>query len=197
MNNSELDRILKAAKAPERPEEFWAQFPRRITSRLHWNSAAPEARSRHWFPRLAWALTAAAACLLIGFMLGHQRGQKDTLAESGLLQNEKVIKEMLAMFPNRVRAVVQDEHGLNLVLSDNADVPVSTPLWVKVCDGQHCSAVVTFSGQRIQVAHQDVTVLSDPEGKIILEGDHFLWSNGQTMLAQGKLKIEAKALGSI
>lgn len=102
------------------------------------------------------------------------------------------------MFPNRVRAVVQDDHGLHLVLSDKDDVPASTPLWVKVCNGKHCSAVVTFSGQQIEVDHQDVTVLADPEGKIILAGDSFLWSNGQPMLAgNGKLKIEAKALGPL
>lgn len=198
MNDSELDRILKAAKAPERTEEFWAQFPRRVTSRLHWKPAARENEPRHWLARFAWSLTALAACLLIGFIVGHSRGQKDALAENGLLQNEKVIKEMLAMFPNRVRAVVQDDHGLHLVLSDRDDVPVSTPLWVKVCDGKHCSAIVTFSGQQIQVAHQEVTVLADPAGKIILEGDSFLWSNGEPMLAgNDKLKIEVKALAPL
>src|SRR5579862_2993473 len=213
MNDSELNKILKAAKTPERTEDFWAQFPRRVTSLLPLLAKRGEGRgeepkgtwgsfpfflTRHWFPRLAWGLTALAACLVIGFMAGHWRGNKDALAENGLLQNEKVIKEMLAMFPNRVRAVVQDDHGLHLVLSDKDDVPASTPLWVKVCDGKHCSATVTFSGQQIQVAHQDVTVLADPEGKIILAGDTFLWSNGQPMLAgNDKLKIEAKALGPL
>jgi hypothetical protein len=198
MNDSELDKILKAAKTPERSDEFWAQFPRHVTSRLHWKPAAREGQSRHWLPRLAWSLTALAACVLIGFFVGHWRGRSDALAENGLLQNEKVIKEMLAMFPNRVRAVVQDDHGLHLVLSDKDDVPASTPLWVKVCDGKNCSATVTFSGQQIQVGHQDVTVLADPQGKIILAGDSFLWSNGHPMLAgNDKLKIEAKALGPL
>jgi len=137
-------------------------------------------------------------CLVIGFLAEHWRGHTDALAENGLLQNEKIIKEMLAMFPNRVRAVVQDEHGLNVVLSDKEDVPASTPLWVKVCDGKHCSAMVTFSGQEIRIGRQEVTVLADPEGKIILAGDHFLWSNGQPMLAgNDKLTIEAKALAPL
>lgn len=200
MNDSELNRILKAARVPERAKEFWAQFPGRVISRLHWKTAAaaPERPGVRWFPRLAWSLTALAACLVIGFLLGHWRGHSDALAENGLLQNEKVIKEMLAMFPNRVRAVVQDDHGLHLVLSDKNEIPASTPLWVKICDGRHCAAMVTFSGQQIQIGHQDVTVLADPEGKIILAGDSFLWSNGQPMLAgNDKLKIEAKALGPI
>ncbi len=117
------------------------------------------------------------------------------MAENGLLQNGKVIQEMLAMFPNQVRAVVQDEQGVNLVLSDKDNVPTSTPLWVKICDGKHCRAVVTFSGQQIRIGNQNVTVLADPEGKIILAGESFLWSNGEPVLAGNtKLKIEAKTL---
>lgn len=197
MNNAELNRILKSAKTPERPEEFWGQLPKRVTSRLHWKPAA-ETRVASWFPRLAWITACVAACLIVGFVIGRQQGHSDAMAESGLLQNEKVIKEMLAMFPNRVRAVVQDEHGVNLVLSDKDNVPLSTPLWVKFCDGKHCRAAVTFSGQQIQIGNQSVTVLADPDGKIILAGDSFLWSNGERMLAgNSKLKIEAKALAPV
>jgi hypothetical protein len=196
MNNSELNRILKAAKVPERPKEFWTQFPRRVTARLHWKSTAADARASNWFPRLAWSLAAVGVCLAIGFLAGHRTSRNDAVAENGLLQNAKVIEEMLAMFPNRVRAVVQDEHGLNLVLSEKDDVPASAPLWVKVCDGKNCSAIVTFSGQDIKVGGQAVTVLADAQGKIILAGDNFLWSNGEPLVAGNHLKIEARTLGS-
>jgi hypothetical protein len=197
MNDSELNRILKTAKVPERPEEFWTQFPRRVTARLHWKPAATPTRTAQWFPRLVWTLTGTAACLLMGFLIGHWRGHTDAVAENGFLQNEKVIGEMLAMFPNRVRAVVQDEHGLNLVLSDKDNVPLSAPLWVKVCDGKHCAAMVTFSGQEVRLGQREITVLADAQGKIILAGDNFLWSNGEPMLAGNQLKIEAKPLGPI
>ena len=197
MNNSELDKILKSAKVPERPVEFWHQFPRRVTSRLHWKSGAAQKRAASQFPRFAWALASVAVCLLLGVFIGTWRGHREAVAESGLLQNEKVIKEMLAMFPNRVRAVVQDEHGLNVVLSDKENMPVSTPLWIKVCDGKKCAAMVTFSGQEIRLGQRNVTVLSDASGKIILAGDNFLWSNGEALLADGALKIEAKSLAPV
>jgi hypothetical protein len=193
MKDSELNRLLKQAKVPERPPEFWAQFPRRVTARLHWKPAATSTESVRWFPRLAWAL-GLAACVLAAFFIGHWRGHNDAIAQNDLLQNEKVIKEMLATFPNRVRGVVQDEHGLNVVLSDKENVPVSTPLWVQICDGKHCSTMVTFSGQEIRLGQRNVTVLSDASGKIILAGDNFLWSNGQALLADASLKIEAKTL---
>ncbi len=194
MNNSELDKILKAAKAPDRPKEFWAEFPRRVTARLHWKTNVVQPRTANWLSRFGWALTTVAVCLLIGFFIGHWRGRTDAMAENGLLQNEKVIKEMLALFPNRVRAVVQDEKGLNVVLSDEDNVPASAPLWVQICDGKHCSAMVTFSGQEIRIGKRDVTVLADSKGKIILAGDNFLWSSGEALLADGKLRIEAKTL---
>jgi len=193
MNDSELNRLLKEAGVPERSPEFWAQFPRRVTARLHWKPAATFAGSAHWFPRLGWAL-GLAACGLAVFFIGHWRGHSEALAKNDFLQNEKVIQEMLATFPNRVRGVVQDEHGLSVVLSDTDNVPASTPLWVQICDGKHCSTMVTFSGQEIRVGQRSVTVLSDANGKIILAGDNFLWSNGQALLADAKLKIEAKPL---
>ena len=106
------------------------------------------------------------------------------MAGNASLQNGKVIEEMLAMFPNRVRAVVQDERGLNVVLSDQEDMPASTPLWVKVCDGKNCAAMVTFSGQEIRIGQRNITVLADAKGKIILAGDNFLWSNGKALLGR-------------
>jgi len=197
MNNSELDKILKAAKTPQQSTEFWNQFPRRVTSRLHWKSAAVQERAASRFPQLAWLLAGVAVCLLLGFFIGNWRGHHEATAENGLLQNEKVIKEMLAMFPNRVRAVVQDEHGLNVVLSDKDNMPVSTPLWIKVCDGKRCAAMVTFSGQDVHIGGRDITVLADAKGKIILASDKFLWSNGQALVGEGKLRIEAKTLAPV
>jgi hypothetical protein len=114
-----------------------------------------------------------------------------------LLQNGKMLREVLTLFPNRVRAIVQDERGLQLVLSDQPNVPMSTPLWVKICDGKQCSSLVTFSGQELEIAGQKITVLSDAEGGIILEGNQFVWSSSARNFAQGGLKIEAKRLNSI
>ena len=111
------------------------------------------------------------------------------------LADIKVIRETLALFPNRVRAIVQDEHGLHLVLSDTDDVPPSPPLYVSICDGKKCSSLVTFSGQEIQIAGQNVMVLSDARGGIILTGNQFVWSNAERTHAGDHLKIEAKNLG--
>jgi hypothetical protein len=136
-------------------------------------------------------------CILAAFAIGHWRGRIEagtTLANDSLT-NIKLVRETLAMFPNQVRAIVEDEHGLNLVLSANPDVPVSTPLYVHISDGKHSSSLVTFSGQEIQVNGQKLTVLSDARGGIILTGKQFLWSNTGQIAMQNHLKIEAKDLG--
>jgi hypothetical protein len=196
MNKSELDSILKRARTPERPEEFWKEFPQQIARELNRARTENYCVKQKWVPRLAWGF-AMAICILAAFAIGHWRGQMETknVSSRDALANAKVVGETLALFPNRVRAITQDEHGLNLVLSDSDDVPVSTPIYVHICDGKHCSSLVTFSGQEIQVAGQKITVLSDASGGIILEGNKFVWSStSRDYYASSNLKIEAKPL---
>ncbi len=195
MNNSELDAKLKAAREPVLPADYREDFPRLVLAGLR--SAPRENRRprRLWLPRLAWGM-ATAACILIAFAIGHWHGLAEAKAGKDALANTKFIQETLAMFPNRVRAIVQDERGVNLVLSDTENVPASTPIYVRICDGKNCSSLVTFSGQEIQIAGQKLTVLSQPDGGIILEGNRFVWSSSEPVYAGRKLKIEAKNLGA-
>jgi hypothetical protein len=100
------------------------------------------------------------------------------------------------MFPNQIRAIVQDEDGgVKLVLSDTGDVPASAPLYVRISDGKRWSSFVTFSGQEIQVGGQKITVLADARGGVILAGNQFVWSSSEPGSAAGHLKIEARNLG--
>jgi hypothetical protein len=180
MNNSELEAILKKAQVPARPEEFWEMVR----------------MGQNWFPRFAWGL-ATAICILAAFTIGRWRERVETVSPNDVLQNTKLIRETLAMFPNRVRAIAWDKNGFNLILSDRNDVPDSTPIYIRICNGKQCVSFVTFSGQEIQIAGQKLTVLSDFHDGIILSGDHFLWSSdGQIAMDKG-LKIEAKGLGRL
>jgi hypothetical protein len=193
MNNSELDSILKKARMPERPDDFWEMLPGQVIRRLHHDRIQGGRVERPFFRRWAWGF-ATVACVLIAFAAGHWRGQKDS---GDVLQSLKLVNETLAMFPHRVRAIVQDERGLNLILSEQGDVPASSPLYVRICDGKHCSSLVTFSGQEIQFDGQKLTVLSDPRGGIILEGNQLVWSSKEPIYADSHLKIEARNLGTI
>jgi hypothetical protein len=194
MNNSELDALLKKARTPERPEEFWEEFPQQVTRGLNRARTENFRPRQNWFPQLAWGF-ATAICIVAAFAAGHWRGRMEAKASSDVLADATMVRETLAMFPNQVRAIVQDEHGLNLVLSDNADVPASPPIYVSIYDGKHRSSLVTFSGQEIQIAGQKLTVLSDAQGGIILMGNDFAWSSRDPAYAKNDLKIQAKNLG--
>ena len=133
-------------------------------------------------------------CILAAFAIGHWRGQTETKAPMDVLANAKVVRETLAMFPNQVRAIVEDGHGLSLILSKSDNVPASPPLYVRICEGKHCVSLVTFSGQEIQVGGQKMTVLSDAQDGIILMGNDFAWSSREPSYAKNDLKIEAEPL---
>jgi hypothetical protein len=198
MKNSELISILKKARKPEPPGEFWEEFPQQVARQLSRTRMGSYRSKANWFPRLAWGL-ATAICILAAFVIGHWRGQMKTkiAAPNDVLQNVKFVQETLAMFPNQVRAIVRDEHGLNLILSNNDNVPASSPIYVRICDGKNCSSCVTFSGQEIEMAGQKMTILSDATGGVIVTGRWFAWSSDSPGSTGGNLKIETKSLNSI
>ena len=196
MNDSDLEKKLKSAPVPARDEDYWESFPRLLSAKLRTASAGRPMVERHWLPRLAWGGGIAFACLMLGFALGHWHGQKQKNDPYALLQNGKMLREVLTLFPNRVRAIVQDEHGVRLMLSDQADLPISTPIYVHICDGRQCSSLVTFSGQELEIAGQKVTVLADAQGGVIVTGSRFAWSSDGPAGTSGGLKIEARTLNS-
>lgn len=194
MNDSELNRILKSAETPQRNDEYWKDFPGQVARQLK-RPLPPERRAAGWWPRLAWAGGLAAVCIVVGFIVGHRSGHNETANGNGqLLQSGKLINEVMTMFPNRVRAIVKDESGIRLVLSEAEDVPAATPLWVKICKGAHCTTFVTFSGQEVEVAGQKLTVLADSANGVLLVGDHFAWASDDAKAGVRDLKIQARPL---
>jgi hypothetical protein len=195
MKKPELESILKRAQLPKVPKESFELFPRRITARLQRNDL-PVHAMRQRSLRIAWGF-GLVACIVIAFAIGRWTRGKEPGAilapdsQAGL----KLIHETLTRFPNRVRAILDDERGLSLILSDNTDVPISTPIYIRIWDGKHYSSLVTFSGQEVQIAGQKVTVLSQGDGGIILEGSKLFWSTGKPVYAERNLKIEARNLG--
>jgi hypothetical protein len=194
MNDAELNRILKSATPPERSTDYWEEFPDQVRRRLN-RPPVPRRHPSRWLPRLAWAGGLALVCVLAGFILGHRIGQSETASGNGLLlQSEKLISEVMSMFPNRVRAIVKDESGMRIVLSDNADVTPSTPLWISVRQDRRTTTLVTFSGQEVQVAGQTLTVLAGAANEVILVGDRLAWSSDGVAGGTQDLKIQARIL---
>jgi hypothetical protein len=82
-------------------------------------------------------------------------------------QADNDLEDTDTLYGFQVRAIVQDEHGLNLVLSDSAGVPASPTLYVRISDNKHSLSLVTFSGQQrdvVRFRHSSINVLRCVKG---------------------------------
>ncbi len=197
MNDSDLNEFLKSARAPERAPEYWDQFPNTVVRRLSQGSVLAAPTPARKPPLLIWATAFATACLVIGFGTGVWHGRRQASEASSLAESARLIREVAALFPQRVRAVISDDAGVRLVLSEQPDVPDSTPLWLRICQGRICQTIVTFSGQEIQLADQSFEVLADAEGHVLLVGRRTVWSSSDPARPWASLKITAKALETV
>jgi hypothetical protein len=193
MNNGELEEILKSVSPPDREPEYWAQLTRRITAATRRRERGAERRvfalPRRWLI-FAWGGAVAVSCWLIRLALLDPHPSQAT---GELLQNGKIVREVLAAFPNQVQAIVHDENGLHLAIAEHPDIPSSTPIWIKVCAGNRCWSLVTFSGQTVEIADQRVEVLVEAGGSVILAGARFVWP-GEDVVGTAGLRISARPL---
>jgi hypothetical protein len=110
-----------------------------------------------------WLAGISAACVLIAVLLRLPRQAPTDYA--------KLYWEISGMFPNQVRAIVEDERGVHLLLSEKPNVPSSPALLVRVCEPQQCRSVITFSGQRVRLNGETVEVLADGRGDVLVVGE--------------------------
>jgi hypothetical protein len=116
MNDFDLDSKLKALRVPERGEDYWGTFPARVLAK---SRATPVERvQRAWLPHLAWGSSIALACLVAGFWLGSSAGHPQKTVCYALIKNLKSFHAELAQFPERVRTVMQMEHGMHSLIED-------------------------------------------------------------------------------
>lgn len=199
MNNTELEKLLKAVPPPERPPEFWEQLARRVSTRIHWQAklvATSGDEPRPWWLSWTWGFSAAAACLVLAFALGYGRGRPTVESNAQLAQARIYFREIESLFPRQVQAIVFDDRGPRLLLAEKADVPDSTPLYVKICGPRGCQQHVTFSGQQIRVNGEDCDVLTDAAGHVLIAGKELVWSSASPARSVGQYRIEARPLGA-
>jgi hypothetical protein len=192
MNKDELDRILREAREPGCPDEYWSGFPGRVVRSLKSGRQAPApARRSPW--RLVAAMATAAACgLVLGFALWHRHFPRED--GYGALRDGSVLRDLQAQYPGRLQAIIQDGSGLHTQLSDVADVSMSNPVLLEIRDGTDHRVVVTFSGQLVRCGGKNVMVLSDAGGQVMLVGEGFFWSRQASTGLSGALRIQAERM---
>jgi hypothetical protein len=209
VNNPELDEILKSARAPKRTDEYWRDFPQRVSARLHWQ---PQSASHHVVQRslkltpfLVWSLSLAiivVAIIITTVKYQPRSAATASVADSQLAEARKCYHELEALFPNQIEAIVFDQQGPRMVLADKANVPDSAPIYLRICGPRGCEGFVTFSGQQISFNGENCEVLSDAQGRVILVGDHQVWTQANrsdpvqiqaTLLNEEEMKGRGKA----
>lgn len=187
-NNKDLDDLLKQDRAPARSDDHWNSFPGRVTAQLQRpvsvskGTSATNDRRHRISSGLALGLGLGLACLVLAlkYGAGTQPDPGRPAAPLGAQQAKsyaKIIEEVGAMFPNRVRSVALNDNDIHLNLADHDDVATSPPIWLEICRGGHCQEFITFSGQQIRVDRDLYEVLVDSRGNVMLAGEKMIWSN--------------------
>mgnify|MGYP007062750315 CR=1 FL=1 len=192
--DDELNKLLGAAKVPERTPEYWQDFPQAVVRQLGLPSrrvVESTTRGHLW----AWGLGLATACLVLGFFAGFRRGHAAGFSAAELAQNRKIYQEVATLFPDRLQAVLLDGRGVQLVLATDAQPPGSAPLLVQICHAGKCRSFITFSGQRVALNGESFEVLSDARGNVLVVGDRLAWTSGEPRTVAAGYRIRASALG--
>ena len=175
--NDDFDKLLKNARVPERSPGYWEHFPKRVTAQL---TAIP-VRHRQWLP---WTIGLATVCVVLaaGIFIGRSNQQREITPVS----YTRLFREIEGLFPNQLQAIVVDQHGVKLVLSETADVPKSQPLLIQACRQDDCRQVITFSGQQVKVNGDMWDVLVNGQNQVVVAGR-----------STDRYHIEAKRLGDV
>lgn len=197
MNNKELQRLLQQGRVPERPSDYWEAFPEKIVQALRRaDHAVPRNERPAGRPRwtLAWGAAFASVFLGIGLLVGIRLGRDANLDAQSQAELAAYLREIEALFPGQLQAIVFEKSGPRLLLSERPDVPRSAPIFVRICRNQDCRSYLTFSGQRVGVAGEEFEVLLDANGGVILLGEKAIWSSAGTRSARLPFRIEATLL---
>jgi hypothetical protein len=201
MNNAELDKLLKTAPVPERPADYWENFPRQVLAALPRATRRSSQREapgwrRFTLARLTFAVSAVAACFLIGYTVGSWRHRSPSFTAGELVTVRTYLRELEALFPNQVKAVVFEPSGPRLELAERADVSPALPVFVRVCGPDGCRDFLTFSGQQIRLNGEALEVLLNARGHVLLVGRHMAWTSGEAGARVGEYRVAARSLGT-
>lgn len=114
MKRSDLEARLRSIRVPERPAEYWEDFPARIRVQLPRNASLPPVREStpaglFW----KWGL-GFAAVILAGVALN----QPLKAASQAVSQKEHSIRQQLATLPAHLQILMTDQHGLAYLVTD-------------------------------------------------------------------------------
>ena len=113
MNDFELESKLKSVRVPERPDEYWEDFPSRIRVQLH-RERREFAEPSAWRPRLAWAGGLALAVALVFVCIEFHPLQTMTLA---VAKQERHFQMQLARLDTELHKLMLNTDGMGSLVA--------------------------------------------------------------------------------
>ena len=114
MNDFELESKLKSVRVPERPEEYWNDFPSRVRVQLphERREFAPQSA---WRPRLAWAGGFALAVALVLVCIQYHPFQAISLA---ITKQQHQFHAQLARLDTGLHKLMLNTDGMGYLLNE-------------------------------------------------------------------------------
>jgi len=114
MNDFDLDSKLKSVPLPERPDEYWHEFPSGV--RVQLRRERPESAPRRaWRPRLAWAGGFALAVALVLVCVQYHPFQTMALA---ITKQQRHFHAQLARLDAGLHVLMLNTDGMGYLLTE-------------------------------------------------------------------------------
>lgn len=197
MNESALRQILGRLSTPPLDDAAREKALYRAELAFANRSASPAPARRQegtaWMKKaLAMGFVAMGIAGLVGLQMARPSGEP--LAEG------KLLAEMEALFPGQLDGVVSSGNDVSLELAPTASASTRgtpLPLALTFQRGQHVVRVLGYSGRKVCVnlggRKRCMEPLVTAEGKVIVDGDDFLWTDAQPRPVAG-YRLQASTL---
>jgi hypothetical protein len=114
MNDFKLESKLKSVRVPERPDEYWNDFPSRV--RVQLRRERPEFTPQSaWRPRLAWAGGFALAVALVFVCVQFHPLQTASLA---ITKQQRHFQAQLARLDAGLHMLMLNTDGMGYLLTE-------------------------------------------------------------------------------
>lgn len=180
MKDSELNKLLRSVRPPERSPEEKSGFPGAVVHQLSRpvrQSSGAGGIGNLRIPLLGVGF--AVACLILGFIAGRfpEKQVEAPVVAAGTPDYGKLFKEVALLFPDRLRGVVVRGNEVELLLAEQPERPATNPLLVEICQNGRCRTVLTFSGQKLEVDGHTIEVLAGADDRLIVLADSQVWTS--------------------
>ena len=175
MTENELRRILSGLKIPTASNIARERARHRAALALGRTETAPNSERAVWF----WRLTAGALAVALTGVLTWQAWLRPDAPREDTAADQKILKQMQALFPRQVNAVVDDNGKVDLSVAQSPEVGSDQPIVVLFQRHGKMIRVLSYSGHKFCLpldGHEHCfEILAAAAGGVILEEDDRAW----------------------